>query len=415
MPRRILLITQWFDPEPTFKGILFAKELVSRGFEVEVITGFPNYPGGTLYDGYRVKFIQKEVIDGVLVTRVPLFPSHDKSKLGRVFNYLSFAFSSLIYGLFFSKRADVIYAYHPPLTVGISALIIKLFRRVPVVLDIQDMWPDTLKATGMISNSSLLGFVSKVCNLIYSGVTKIVVLSPGFKDLLIDRGVPENKIEIIYNWADEKVLRTTTNETPKELASIEGFKILFAGNVGQAQGLNVILDAALLLKDDVPKLHFLVLGRGLQLDDLKRRAIDLNLDNVHFLAAVGMEEVGGFLGSADALLIHLNSDPLFEITIPSKTQAYMAVGKPLIMGVHGDAKNLVLMADCGVCIEPQNAVSLAEAAKRLASLSSADIQALGKNAASFYDKKLSVKVGVDAFAEIFQKIIDCNINNGGQR
>ena len=163
MPRRILLITQWFDPEPTFKGILFAKELVSRGFEVEVITGFPNYPGGTLYDGYRVKFIQKEVIDGVFVTRVPLFPSHDKSKLGRVFNYLSFAFSSFLYGLFFSKRADVIYAYHPPLTVGISALIIKLFRRVPVVLDIQDMWPDTLRTTGMISNSRLLDFVSKAC------------------------------------------------------------------------------------------------------------------------------------------------------------------------------------------------------------------------------------------------------------
>ena len=406
MPRRILLITQWFDPEPTFKGILFAKELVSRGFEVEVITGFPNYPGGTLYDGYRVKFIQKEVIDGVLVTRVPLFPSHDKSKLGRVFNYLSFAFSSLIYGLFFSKRADVIYAYHPPLTVGISALIIKLFRRVPVVLDIQDMWPDTLRATGMISNSRLLDFVSKACNLIYSSVTKIVVLSPGFKNLLIGRGVPDSKIEIIYNWADEKVLRTTTNETPKELASIEGFKILFAGNVGQAQGLNVILDAAHLLKDDVPKLHFLVLGRGLQLDDLKIRANQLNLDNVHFLSAVGMEKVGGFLGSADALLIHLNADPLFEITIPGKTQAYMAVGKPIIMGVSGDASNLVLRADCGVCFEPEKSAALAEAVKGLMLLSPIDMQRLGENAEKFYDENLSVQVGVDSFVKVFKEVID---------
>lgn len=406
MPRRILLITQWFDPEPTFKGILFAKELVSRGFEVEVITGFPNYPGGTLYDGYRVKFIQKEVIDGVLVTRVPLFPSHDKSKLGRVFNYLSFAFSSLMYGLFFSKRADVIYAYHPPLTVGISALIIKRFRRVPVVLDIQDMWPDTLKATGMISNPRLLGFVSKVCNGIYSAVTKIIVLSPGFKDLLIDRGVPENKIEIIYNWADEEVLRATTSETPKELASIEGFKVLFAGNVGQAQGLDVILDAANLLKIDAPKLQFLVLGRGLQLDDLKIRANQLNLDNVHFLPAVSMEKVGDFLGSADALLIHLNSDPLFEITIPGKTQAYMAVGKPIIMGVSGDASNLVSSADCGVCFEPENPVALADAAKSLMSLDPTEVQRLGKNARSFYDENLSVKAGVDLFSEVFIKIIN---------
>lgn len=406
MARRILLITQWFDPEPTFKGILFAKELVSRGFEVEVITGFPNYPGGTLYDGYHIKFIQKEVIDGVLVTRVPLFPSHDKSKLGRVFNYLSFGLSSLIYGLFFSKRVDVIYAYQPPLTVGISALIIKLFRRVPVVLDIQDMWPDTLKATGMISNSRLLSFVFKVCNLIYAGVTKIVVLSPGFKDLLIDRGVSENKIEIIYNWADKKVLRTKSNGVPKELDSIEGFKVLFAGNVGQAQGLYVILNAALLLKDNVPKIHFLVLGRGLKLDDLKRRAKELNLDNVHFLPAVDMEKVGSFLGFADALLIHLNSDPLFEITIPGKTQAYMAVGKPIIMGVSGDASNLVSRADCGVCFEPEDSVALAEAAKGLMLLDSTNIQRLGKNAERFYDKNLSVKVGIDSFEKVFNEVID---------
>ena len=380
--------------------------MVSRGFEVEVITGFPNYPGGTLYDGYRVKFIQKEVIDGVLVTRVPLFPSHDKSKLGRVFNYLSFAFSSLIYGLFFSKRADVIYAYHPPLTVGISALIIKLFRRVPVVLDIQDMWPDTLKATGMISNSRLLGSVSKVCNFIYSGVTKIVVLSPGFKDLLIDRGVPENKIEIIYNWADEDVLRTKTGERPQDMVSIEGFKVLFAGNVGQAQGLDVVLDAALLLKDDVPNIHFLVLGRGLKLDDLKRREKELNLGNVHFFPAVGMEKVGSFLGFADALLIHLNSDPLFEITIPGKTQAYMAVGKPIIMGVSGDASNLVSRADCGVCFEPEDSVALAEAAKGLMLLDSTDIQRLGKNAERFYNENLSVMVGVNSFEKVFNEVID---------
>jgi colanic acid biosynthesis glycosyl transferase WcaI len=319
---------------------------------------------------------------------------------------LSFAFSSLIYCLFFSKRADVIYAYHPPLTVGIVALIIKLFRQVPVVLDIQDIWPDTLKATGMINNSRLLGLVARICNLIYSAVTKIVVLSPGFKGLLIDRGVPEKKIEIIYNWADERVLRTTNNETPEGLDSIEGFKVLFAGNVGHAQGLNVIIDAALLLKNDVPKLHFLVLGRGLELDNLKRRAKELNLNNIHFLPAVNMERVGNFLGFADALLIHLNSDPLFEITIPGKTQAYMAVNKPIIMGVKGDASNLVLRADCGVCFEPEDSVALAEAAKDLMLLDTGDIQRLGENAGKFYDENLSVKVGVDSFEKVFNEVIN---------
>ena len=405
MSKRILLITQWFDPEPTFKGILFAKELVDRGFDVEVITGFPNYPGGNLYEGYKIKLIQKETIDGVSVTRVPLFPSHDKSKLGRIANYSSFAFSSLLYGLIFAKRPDVIYVYHPPLPASISALIIKLFRRVPVVLDIQDMWPDTLKATGMINNSHLLSVVSKVCNLVYSSVTKIVVLSPGFKKLLINRGVPNSKIEIIYNWADEKVIRNAITETPKELACIEGFKVLFAGNIGQAQGLDIILEAALSFKDEFLKPQFVVLGRGLQLNDLKRRADDLNLTNVHFLPAVTMEKVGGFLSSADALLIHLNSDPLFKVTIPGKTQAYMAAGKPIIMGVSGDASNLVLRANCGVCFEPEKSADLAQVVKLLMSLPPAEMQRLGKNSENFYYENLSVKVGVDSFVKIFNEVI----------
>lgn len=405
MKKRILLITQWFDPEPTFKGLLFAKELVARGFEVEVITGFPNYPGGTLYDGFHIKLIQKEMIEGVLVTRVPLYPSHDKNKLGRMANYISFSFSSLLYGLFFAKRPDIIYAYHPPLTVSISALIIKLFRQIPVVLDIQDIWPDTLKATGMIRNPRLLDFVSKVCNLTYSYVTKIVVLSPGFKNLLINRGVPDEKIKIIFNWADEKALRNTNSKKPKELESKESFKVLFAGNVGQAQGLNIIIDAAILLKG-IPKLHFFVLGRGLQLDDLKKRAGDLNLDNIHFLPAVGMDKVGNFLESADALLIHLNSDPLFEITIPGKTQAYMAIGKPIIMGVSGDASKLVSSANCGVFFESENSASLAKAIKDLMLLDPADIQRLGENGERFYDENLSVKVGIDSFVKVFNEVID---------
>jgi len=411
MVKRILLITQWFDPEPTFKGLLFAKELVSRGFDVEVITGFPNYPGGYLYPGYRVKLVQSEIIDGVLVTRVPLFPSHNSSKLGRVLNYLSFAASSLIYGLIFAKRPDVIYVYHPPLTVGISAIIIRFFKRIPVVLDIQDIWPDTLKATGMLSNERLLAFISKICNLLYRSVNQIVVLSPGFKKMLVDRGVCADKIEVIYNWADETVLRKIEEVRPKEIASIEGFTVLFAGNIGRAQGLSVVLDAALLLKNDFPKLFFVILGDGLMLSDLKARATDLELHNVRFVPAVSMERVGSFLNAADALLVHLTEDPLFKITIPSKTQAYMAIGKPIIMGVRGDAENLVLQAKCGQCVDPGNAGSLADAAKHLLSLSPKQLTMLGDNAALFYDKKLSVKVGVDSFSALFTRVINCDNKN----
>ena len=156
---KILLLTQWFDPEPTFKGQLFAYELVRRGFDVEVVTGFPNYPGGKVYTGYKLRWITKEVKDGVFITRLPLYPSHDKSSFKRGINYLSFGLASLVYCLFFAKRADIIYAYHPPLTVGVTASIVRLARRIPVVYDIQDMWPDTLQSTGMISSKLLLTLI----------------------------------------------------------------------------------------------------------------------------------------------------------------------------------------------------------------------------------------------------------------
>ena len=244
--KRVLLLTQWFDPEPTFKGLVFARELVKQGFDVEVITGFPNYPGGKVYPGYRVKLIQKEVIDGVTVTRVPLYPSHDRGAKGRILNYASFAASSLFYGLFFAKKADVMYAYHPPLTVGVTAALLRLFRRVPVVYDIQDMWPDTLRATGMFSNERALKVVSAVCDWVYKRVDHIVVLSPGFRRLLIERGVPSEKIDVIYNWCAEDSISDRGGDFPAGLPA-EGFRVLFAGNMGKAQALPAVLEAAVIL------------------------------------------------------------------------------------------------------------------------------------------------------------------------
>ena len=176
MQKRLLLLTQWFDPEPTFKGILFAKELNKLGFDVEVVTGFPNYPGGKVYKGYKIKIYQKEIIDGIKVIRLPLFPSHNKSKLGRVFNYVSFFISTTFYVIFFAKRPDFVYAYHPPLTVGLSAVLLKLIKKTPVLYDIQDMWPDTLKATKMVDSKLILNIISNLCIFIYKNVDHIVVL-----------------------------------------------------------------------------------------------------------------------------------------------------------------------------------------------------------------------------------------------
>ena len=404
MAIRVLLLTQWFDPEPTFKGMVFARELVRQGFEVEVLTGFPNYPGGKVYPGYRIKLLQREVIDGVQVTRVPLYPNHDQSAIKRVLNYASFAASSLVYGLFMARRADVIYAYHPPLTVGITASLIRLLRRIPVVYDIQDMWPDTLRATGMLNNVRALNAVEAVCQFVYRRVDQIVVLSPGFKRLLMQRGVPETKVKVIYNWADEVALAAPQGQLPASFPSADQFRIIFAGNMGKAQALDAVLDAAILLQARGSRVCFVMLGGGVEVNRLKLRTVDLKLHNVVFLPPVPMAEVGTYLHAADALLVHLRKDPLFEITIPSKTQAYMAVGKPLLMAVDGDAADLVLQSGGGVVAESENAEALAGAAEGLASMSSEQLLAMGQRARRYYQDHLALSVGVAGFGTIFKQL-----------
>lgn len=404
MATRILLLTQWFDPEPTFKGMVFARELVRQGFEVEVLTGFPNYPSGKVYPGYRIRLLQREVIDGVQVTRVPLYPNHDQSAIKRVLNYVSFAASSLIYGLFMARGADVIYAYHPPLTVGISASLIRLFRRIPVVYDVQDMWPDTLRATGMVRNTRVLNLVSRVCDWVYRRVDHIVVLSPGFKELLVQRGVPAAKIDVIYNWADEAALAAPIGRLPNEFPGGERFRILFAGNMGKAQALDSVLDAAALLQARDSRVCFVMLGGGVEVDRLKARAAELQLGNVVFLPPVPMAEVGTVLNAADALLVHLRKDPLFRITIPSKTQAYMTAGKPLLMAVDGDAGDLVARSGGGTATESENPETLSIAAESLAALSAEELQRMGDGAKRFYQDHLALAVGVASFGAVFRRL-----------
>ena len=406
MGKRVLLLTQWFDPEPTFKGLVFARELVRQGFEVEVLTGFPNYPGGKVYPGYRIKWLQREVIDGVQVTRVPLYPNHDQSAIKRVLNYASFAASSLLYGLFLLRRPDVIYAYHPPLTVGVTAGLLRLLRRVPVVYDIQDMWPDTLRATGMLNNPKALNVVDKVCHWVYRRMDRIVVLSPGFKRLLQERGVPTSKLDVIYNWADEAALAAPHTGTPPALVDGDGdgaFTIMFAGNMGKAQALDAVLDAARLLQERGARVRWVMLGGGVEVPRLQQKAADMQLRNVVFLPPVSMAEVGAYLQAADALLVHLRKDPLFAITIPSKTQAYMAVGKPILMAVDGDAADLVRQSGGGVVAESENPIALADAAQALAALPREALNTMGQKAQQHYQNHLALQVGVARFGAIFHQ------------
>lgn len=403
---RILLLTQWFDPEPTFKGLAFAKELKKLGHEVEVLTGFPNYPGGRLYDGYRIRFFQREIVDGIPVLRVLLYPSHDNSPVKRIANYVSFAFSSAILGTLLTKSFDVMYVYHPPATVGLPATMISLLRRIPFVYDIQDIWPDTLSTTGMLSNNTALKIVDKWCRFLYGRASKIVVSSPGFKDVLVNRGVPKEKIEVIFNWCDESHIQPTGRDEKlaRELGLAGRFNIIFAGTMGKAQALDAILEAADILVSQQSNIQFVFVGGGIDVDRLKQKIRDMRLTNVLFLPRCPISQIGKILNLADILLVHLKDDPLFKITIPSKIQGYMAVGKPILMGIRGDAVDLVERANAGIACNPEDSRSIVETAKKLFAMPHAQLKAMGDNGRKYYEKELSLSVGARKFEEIFKSV-----------
>ena len=402
---RILLLTQWFDPEPTFKGLLFAQELQRRGHDVQVLTGFPNYPGGKLYDGYRIRAMKREVIGGVAVVRVALYPSHDGSTAHRVLNYLSFASLATI-GALFVRKPDVAYVYHPPATVGLPALVLKAIRGVPFVYDVQDLWPDTLAATGMLNNGRILRGVDCWMRLIYRASAKVVVLSSGFRDAIASRGTPQEKIAVIHNWADESQIQATDPGPvrAKELGFAGKFNVVFAGTMGRAQALTTVLDAAELLRVE-PDIRFVLVGGGLEVDNLKAEANRRQLGNVTFLPRRPIHEIGEILALGDALLVHLKDDPLFEITVPSKTQAYLMAARPILIGVRGDAAALVQEADAGLVFEPQHPDQLAAAVLALKAMTVEDRMRLAVNGSQFYRENLSLDIGVSKFLTVFEEAL----------
>lgn len=403
---RILFISHYFYPEPYFLGLPFAKELAKRGHEVEVLTGYPNYPGGKIYDWYKIKPLQREIIDGIPVIRVPLYPSHDQSSLKRIVSYLSCSLSQAAIGPWVVKPADVAYVPQGPATIGLPAWILKMFRRIPFVYNIQDLWPDTLLSTGMFNSKVGLELVHYWCNFVYKKAAKISVSSPGMKKILCERGVPEEKVEIIYNWCDDALIcrADRDEELSRSLGMDNKFNVVFAGNIGKAQAMGSVLKAAKLLEKDCPDMQIVLIGAGVEIESLKRQKAEMCLNNVLFHPRKTMSEIGPILRLADTLLVHLKDDPLFRITIPSKTQAYLAIGRPVLVGVKGDAADLVRRAGAGIACEPENPGAIAEAIKKLYDMNPLEREKMGSDGMGFYDKNLTFRVVVDKYEELFNAV-----------
>ena len=388
---RILYLTQWFEPEShVIKGLKFARGLQAAGHEVTVVTGFPNYPSGRLYPGFRLKPIQRERIDGVEVVRLPLYPSHDASALRRSLNYLSFFLSVLVYLLVRRRRFDLAYVFHPPITVGLAAALAGLVRRLPFVLDVQDLWPDSLAATGMAGGKGLTRIVGWLCAFVHWRSSAIVAQSEGIEAALAARGVPARKLITIRNWADAEP-GDAGQRTP---LVPHRFVVVYGGNLGRAQGLGTVLEAAASLRERRPDVLIRLYGDGLEAAELDARAHALGLCNVEIHPRIGKAEINAVFARADALLVHLADHPLFTITLPSKIQAYLATGRPIAAGLAGEAAQHLTDSEGALVVPPGDPDALAGAIAALADTPPDALRQMGLKGQAYYQRNLAFQRGL---------------------
>ena len=401
---RILFLTQWFQPESFFKGLPFARALKNKGHEVEVLTGFPNYPGGKIYPGYKVQLYKKEMMDGITVHRVPLYPSHDKSALRRIINYLSFSLSAFLMGPWLIKKPDVIYVYNL-VTLGPAAYLLRLLYGAKVIIDVQDLWPQSVADSGMLENKIVLNILNGFCNRVYNKADLLTVLSPGFKNHLAGRKIDERKIHVIYNWCNESAIGNTNMKAVCEDNESKKLTVLYAGAMGVVQGLDTVLECAKMCMDNMPDIQFTLIGEGADRKRLERLAAEMSLRNVTFLPRRPIEKMAEIYDKADVLLVHLKDYPLFRITIPSKTQAYLYMGKPIVIAVHGDAAALVEEAGAGIVCTPDQPSAMMEAIKKLYEAGPQTRQRMGRAGHDYYMRRLSFDKGADQFESLMSAMV----------
>lgn len=396
---RIAMFTQWWPPEPAGVVGALGTELARRGHQVDVVTGFPNYPSGRIHDGYRLRWRLIEENSDLRVVRVPLLPSHDRSAIRRGANYVSYAVSAATLGVASLRKVDVAYVYHPPITSVLPSVVLKVLTRTRFVLHVQDLWPESVLHAGMLGSGRRARFVERLldraCIVAYRSAERIVVISPGFKRALIERGVPAEKISVVYNWTDECIhYPSEAQPTVRErLGALDRRIVLYAGNLGDYQNLELAVRAAASLADET-NIDLVLMGDGIARRNVEQLVMELGTPNVRTISSVAPDEVAQFHAAADVLLVSLKDLPFFEATIPGKTQAALASGKPVMMAVRGDAAELIASARAGIVAEPTED-GLREAFRAVAALPQGELRLMGVRAHCWYQERLSQAVGID--------------------
>lgn len=384
---KILIFTQYFWPED-FRINDLALGMQERGHHVTVLTGIPNYPQGKFYSGYGFFRQTRQDYNGVKVFRVPLFPRGIGKGWRLALNYLSFAlFASFLAPLYCRDKFDIIFVcQYSPVTVGIPSILFKKLREIPIIFWIQDLWPESLSATGAVKSERVLAMVRRLVRFIYRNCDRILVQSMGFYRYVVKESVKKEKLGYFPNWAEELYKPVPPDKkSPEQIKFPLGFRVMFAGNIGAAQDFGTILLAAEKLRD-YPNIQWLVLGdgrmRGWVEEQVQRRGLK---SNFHLLGRHPVETMPIYFSLADAMLVTLKREQVFSLTIPSKIQSYLACGRPILAALDGEGARVVEEAGAGFTCPAEDWEALAEIVLKMYQTSISERRSMGLMGRAYYE------------------------------
>ncbi|MFN0109965.1 MAG: glycosyltransferase family 4 protein [Blastocatellia bacterium] len=407
---KILVVSLYYEPDrcqsngPIIRAM--CEDWAEAGHEVTVLTSFPHYNCDEVWPKYRGRLFQRDRVGRVNVIRSYIFVPHKRSGWQRILNYLSFNISSTLAGLFAGKQ-DVLFVMSPPLTIGLTAYVLGLLKRIPYSYNLQDIWPEVAVKLGMLRGRCLIAFFEAMEKFIYRHSRRIFAISDEFKANLIGKGVAADKIEVIPNFTDTEFIQPMEKANAFSLANglADKFTVLYAGNVGLSQGVEVILDAAEALKDR-REIVFTIVGEGSCRDELSVEAERRGLQNVKLLPFQPESDVPMIYAACDLALIPLRHG-ITENSVPCKTYSIMAAAKPYIAGVDEGSTvwKLTYQVGCGVCVEPENGLALAEAVLRL----QADQQGretMGRNGRQFVESNFAREAITDRYRVGLESLVE---------
>lgn len=402
---KVLVLSQYFSPEGFIINDV-VKTLVARGDEVVVATGKPNYPDGNIFPGYRASGVQRErYLDTVDVVRVPLWPRGKGGALNLVLNYISFVISGLLLfpWLLRGREFDAILVYAPsPITQVAPAIPLKWIKKARLALWVQDLWPESLAATGFVRNRFALALVGRLVRLLYSCCDLLLVQSRAFVEP-VARYASRDKIVYYPNSVLNEPSANPAVEIPEDLAKAleQSFSVVFAGNLGTAQSVETLLEACKLLKVD-PAVRMVLVGSGSRMAWLLEQQKANQLDNLILPGRFPVNAMPEIFGRADVLLVSLKDEEIFAQTIPSKVQAYLAAGRPIAASLRGEGARVVEESGAGESCLPEDPVALAELITNLKNRSPEQLIAMGAAARKYFDEHFEMNSQVERLVTILR-------------